>query len=155
MFTEEFRKLLAQASRRQGRFALLLLDLDQFKQVNDSLGHDAGDSLLTEAGKRFKAAVRDADFVARLGGDEFAILLAESHDVEAIEKVCLRIIEAFVVPIAFNSHAVHASPSIGAALYPDHGTTQESLFKSADVALYAAKRAGRNTWRAYDVKLDT
>ncbi len=150
LFTEEFRRMIAQARRRRERFALLLLDLDRFKLVNDTLGHDAGDALLVAAAGHFREAVRESDFVARLGGDEFAILLLDSYLPEAIEPVCRRIVDSFVEPIPFNGQPMKTSPSIGIALYPDHGESQERLFKSADLALYAAKRAGRNTWRWHD-----
>jgi diguanylate cyclase (GGDEF)-like protein len=149
MFSEQLHKQMAQAARRREGFALLLLDLDRFKQTNDTLGHDAGDVLLQEAARRFQSAVREADFVARLGGDEFAILLVGAPEIAAIELVCRRIVESFVEPVPFAGHDMRTSPSIGIALYPDHGDNQETLFKSADLALYAAKHAGRNTWRWY------
>jgi diguanylate cyclase (GGDEF)-like protein len=147
MFTEEFRRLIAQAKRRGAQLTLLLLDLDRFKWINDTFGHDAGDALLVAAASRFKAATREADFIARLGGDEFAILLVDSALPELVEPVCRRILDSFADPIPFQGQAMTTSASIGVALYPDHGDGEETLFKAADLALYAAKRAGRNTWR--------
>jgi diguanylate cyclase (GGDEF)-like protein len=144
MFTDDFRKALAIARRRDDHFALLLLDLDAFKQINDTYGHDAGDALLIEVANRLRSAVREADSVARLGGDEFAILLVGDHDYAAIEHVCERIIESFLHPVPFEGAEMTASLSIGVSIFPDHGETQDSLYKLADVALYEAKRTGRN-----------
>jgi diguanylate cyclase (GGDEF)-like protein len=149
MFNEDFRKSFARVRREGGRFALLLIDLDGFKHINDTLGHDAGDALLIETGSRLRAIARETDCVARLGGDEFAILLAEGNGVPAIESVCRRIIESSTVAIPYNGANIATTCSIGVAECPDHGETQDSLYKSADLALYDAKRAGRNTWRQY------
>jgi diguanylate cyclase (GGDEF)-like protein len=150
MFTADFQKHLVLESRRAGRFALLLIDLDHFKQINDTLGHDAGDAVLVEAANRLQNAVRHSDCLARLGGDEFAILLTDTVDMAAAEAICLRIVESFSATIPFNGIEMRTSPSIGMALYPAHGTTQDTLYKAADLALYDAKAAGRNTWRWHD-----
>jgi diguanylate cyclase (GGDEF)-like protein len=150
MFVADFQKHLVLESRRAGRFALLLIDLDHFKQINDRLGHDAGDAMLIEAAGRLQSAVRHSDCLARLGGDEFAILLTDTVDMAAAEAICLRIVESFSAPIPFNGIDMRTSPSIGMALYPAHGTTQDTLYKAADLALYDAKAAGRNTWRWHD-----
>jgi len=147
LFHEDLLKAMSQAKRRGEQFALLLLDLDRFKQINDTLGHDAGDALLIEAAARFKAAIRESDSLARIGGDEFAMLLSPSYTREGVETVCRRVIESFEDAIAFQDKTLKTSPSIGVALYPVHGDSEAALFKSADLALYAAKRAGRNTWR--------
>ncbi len=149
MFTEEFRELIMLARLQNQRFALLLIDLDRFKQINDSLGHDAGDALLIEAAIRLQAAVRKSDCVARLGGDEFAVLVAQNPAAADIENICQRIIESFVMPVAINGVQVKSSSSIGVAVFPDHGATLDSHYKSADLALYEAKRAGGNMWRWY------
>jgi diguanylate cyclase (GGDEF)-like protein len=122
MFTEDFRKLLALAHRRFEPFALLLIDLDPFKHINDTLGHDAGDALLIEAGVRLRAVVREIDSIARLGGDEFAILLAGEPE-PGIDLVCQRIAESFRSAIAFNGASMTTSPSIGIARFPEHGGT--------------------------------
>jgi diguanylate cyclase (GGDEF)-like protein len=149
MFTEEFRELIMLARLQNQRFALLLIDLDRFKQINDSLGHDAGDALLIEAAIRLQAAVRKSDCVARLGGDEFAVLVAQNPAASDIENICHRIIESFVMPVSLNGTQVKTSSSIGVAVFPDHGATLDSHYKSADLALYEAKRAGGNMWRWY------
>jgi len=147
MFNDEFRKLLALA-RREGRdFTLLLVDLDGFKVTNDTFGHDAGDAVLKEAAVRLRSVLRDSDTLARLGGDEFAIFLSGSGGPADVATVCRRIVEAFGPPVPFQAHHLKTSPSIGAATFPADGETEESLYKAADLALYEAKRAGRNTWR--------
>jgi len=149
MFTEEFRELIMLARLQNQRFALLLIDLDQFKQINDSRGHDAGDALLIEAAIRLQAAVRKSDCVARLGGDEFGVLVAQNPAATDIENICHRIIESFERPVPINGAEVKSSASIGVAVFSDHGATLDSLYKSADLALYEAKRAGGNMWRWY------
>jgi diguanylate cyclase (GGDEF)-like protein len=149
MFTEEFRELIMLARLQNQRFALLLIDLDQFKQINDSRGHDAGDALLIEAAIRLQAAVRKSDCVARLGGDEFGVLVAQNPAATDIENICHRIIESFERPVPINGAEVKSSASIGVAVFSDHGATLDSLYKSADLALYEAKRAGGNVWRWY------
>jgi diguanylate cyclase (GGDEF)-like protein len=149
MFTEEFRELIMLSRLQNQRFGLLLIDLDRFKQINDSQGHDAGDALLIEAAIRLQAAVRKSDCVARLGGDEFAVLVAQNPAAADIENICQRITEGFVLPVSINGAEVKSSASIGIAVFPDHGATLDSLYKSADLALYEAKRAGGNLWRWY------
>jgi diguanylate cyclase (GGDEF)-like protein len=155
MFTEEFRELIMLARLQNQRFALLLIDLDRFKQINDSLGHDAGDALLIEAAIRLQAAVRKSDCVARLGGDEFAVLVAENPAAADIEHICQRIIESFEMPVSISGTEVKSSASIGVAVFPDHGATLDSHYKSADLALYEAKRAGGNVWRWYRIQTNT
>jgi len=147
MFGDFCRRMIAGAQRQGAGFALLLIDLDHFKQVNDTLGHDAGDALLVETARRLRAVARQADVVARLGGDEFAILLADTSAPAAVDIVCRRVCEVFEAPISHQGHATRTSPSIGVALYPHDGATQDALYKSADLALYEAKHQGRDTWR--------
>lgn len=146
MFNEDFRKRLALARREARDFTLLLIDLDGFKHTNDTYGHDAGDALLREAAVRLGGVLRDSDSLARLGGDEFAILLGGQGPID-VAAVCQRIIDIFAPPVAFQADHLTTSASIGAATFPQDGDTEESLYKAADLALYEAKRAGRNTWR--------
>ncbi|HEX7686439.1 MAG TPA: GGDEF domain-containing protein, partial [Burkholderiaceae bacterium] len=148
MFGDWCRNFIAAAQRRRGGFALLLIDLDHFKQVNDTRGHDAGDALLVETARRLRGVARRSDVVARLGGDEFAMLLADAADRALAEATCRRILEAFAEPAELpGGAAIRVTPSIGVALFPVDGTTQDALYKSADLALYEAKAGGRNTWR--------
>ena len=134
---------ISQAERTSKKLAVLMLDLDQFKNVNDTLGHSMGDELLKAAGERLTGIVRGYDTVARLGGDEFIILLTEiGADAEAAE-ICGRIIELFRKPFILNQNIVNVTTSIGIAIYPDHGKDAESLFKNADAAMYEVKGSGR------------
>lgn len=153
MFMEEFRELLVLAGLQSGRFALLLIDLDRLKHINDTLGHDVGDALLIEAAIRLQAAVRKSDCVARLGGDEYAILLTQNPAATDIEAVCKRIVDNFALEVVVNGAGVRTSPSIGVAVYPEHGTAQDRLYKSADLALYEAKRMGGNRWCWYKARM--
>ncbi|MBV7537914.1 diguanylate cyclase [Duganella sp. sic0402] len=146
LFNDELRHLVAQAERGGASFTLLLIDLDRFKPVNDTLGHDAGDALLAAAAERLRAAVREADRPFRLGGDEFAVLLSQTTDRETLEPVCARILANLAAPLPHGEAVIEISASIGAAVYRS-GENHEQLYKRADVALYEAKAAGRNTWR--------
>jgi diguanylate cyclase (GGDEF)-like protein len=145
MFTEQFRSRLALSRRHGDQFALLLIDLDTFKQTNDNFGHDAGDAVLIESANLLRAAVRESDCVARLGGDEFAILLISPTDPAGIEMVCKRIVDSFATGVFFNNSTLKSGCSVGVAVFPGDGDTQDSLYKSADMALYEAKRMGGST----------
>jgi diguanylate cyclase (GGDEF)-like protein len=143
MFVEEFRNRLTKVGRAEP-FNLLLIDLDFFKHVNDTFGHDAGDAVLVETAARIKAQVRQSDCVARLGGDEFAILLFSVRDVAATEALCKRLLTVLAAPIHYKGLKLQVGCSIGIARFPSEGDSQESLYKSADSALYQAKQTGRN-----------
>jgi diguanylate cyclase (GGDEF)-like protein len=145
MFLEEFRKRLTHASHSEP-FTLLLIDLDFFKGVNDRFGHDAGDAVLVAIASRLKAEVRPTDCAARLGGDEFALLLFAPTDVSVIEAVCSRILASIATPINYKHMKLQVGCSIGIARYPVDGSTQEGLYKSADMALYEAKQTSRNAY---------
>lgn len=146
-FNDELRHMGARAVREHHAFTLLLIDLDYFKQINDTLGHDAGDALLVEVAKRLTHAVREADRLARLGGDEFAVLLSNTGEEATVGMVCERIIASMAEPIPFGPDQMRTSVSIGAATFPGGDGDLDALYKTADVALYAAKSAGRNGWR--------
>jgi diguanylate cyclase (GGDEF)-like protein len=150
LFNDELQSRVALAVRQGNPFALLLIDLDHFKEINDTVGHDAGDALLVEMASRLTTAVRDADRVARLGGDEFAVLLTNVSGNDGIEMVCQRIVASLALPVQFKEHTLQVSASIGVALCPGHARSANDLYKAADVALYAAKHGGRNTWRWYE-----
>ena len=155
LFNDELQSRVALAVRNGNPFALLLIDLDHFKEINDTIGHDAGDALLVDVAQRLTTAVRDADRVARLGGDEFAVLLANVSGRDGIEIVCQRIVDSLALPVPFKTHMLQVSASIGVALCPGHAGSANDLYKAADVALYAAKGSGRNTWRWYEGAGDT
>lgn len=137
---------IAHAHRNRDMMAVMYMDLDQFKEINDTLGHDAGDALLTEVGKRLAGAVRQADTVARLGGDEFMIVLSELTDSDDIRVLATKIISVVGQPYCLNGAEVVMTASIGVSIYPTHGETNEILIKRADVALYEAKHSGRNNY---------
>ena len=150
-FTEDFDRMCAQETGDE--FTLLLIDVDDFKTVNDTYGHDAGDAFLVETSNRLQSAVRSTDQVARLGGDEFSILLIGRRDEEWLNKICDRIVESFSAPVTFNDVTIQATVSVGVASYPEDGDTQEKLYKGADIALYEAKRLGRNNWQKFRPEL--
>ncbi|BAN34039.1 PAS/PAC sensor-containing diguanylate cyclase/phosphodiesterase [Sulfuricella denitrificans skB26] len=140
---------LAQA-RRYGRLlTLIFLDLDHFKQINDTLGHDVGDELLKAVAARLVECVREADTVARMGGDEFVILLPETAKAGDAEIVARKVIEAVNLPLMIGSHELHITTSVGIALYPRDGEETQTLMKNADTAMYRAKESGRNGYQLY------
>ena len=144
LFRDRLELEIRKTQRTGLHVGLLFLDLDRFKEVNDSLGHDAGDRLLIEAAKRICACVRDSDTVARLGGDEFTVILSEIEDVKAIERVAQNVIDSIAEVIEVDDAKVHISVSIGITIFPDDATGVDDLLKNADLAMYAAKNAGRN-----------
>ena len=136
-------RALVSAKRSNESLAVLVMDLDGFKLVNDTLGHDRGDSLLRQVAERLTTVLREGDTVARLGGDEFGILPGEASDLSAAAAVALKIQQACAQEFVINDETVHVSPSIGIALFPEHGTTTANLLHRADLAMYAAKRSGQ------------
>jgi diguanylate cyclase (GGDEF)-like protein/PAS domain S-box-containing protein len=149
--TQQIEEAAARQRRRGDSFTVLLLDLDRFKHVNDTLGHSAGDTLLRQAAARLKALLRETDVLARLGGDEFAIIQSgETSQREAASVLADRIIEIFAKPFDIDGNEVNIGTSIGIALAPEHGTNPDSLLKMADMALYGAKSGGRNGYRFFD-----
>lgn len=139
---------LALAQRGARPLALLVLDLDHFKTVNDTLGHPAGDELLRHAARRLRSALREADLLARLGGDEFAVLLPLA-DGEAAANVADKLLAALAPPVPVGAHMLHVGASIGLSVYPADGRGAEELLRHADLAMYRAKQEGRNTWRRF------
>jgi diguanylate cyclase (GGDEF)-like protein len=138
---------LVHARRNKSAMAVGYLDLDGFKQVNDTLGHDAGDALLRSVAARLAATVRGEDTVARLGGDEFAIALWSVGGADDASAVMLKVVAAVARPYDIGGHAVRLTACAGVALYPAHGADADTLLKSADLALYEAKRSGRGSCR--------
>jgi diguanylate cyclase (GGDEF)-like protein len=147
MFNDQLRRMIAGSARGQGYFALLLIDLDGFKRVNDSFGHDAGDGVLVAVATRLRALIRETDLAARLGGDEFGVILAQTGDRAMVDTVCARIVKKLREPVVHAGHIIAVGASIGIAGVCDDIGTPEELYKAADAALYEAKRDGRNTWR--------
>ncbi|RZA34464.1 MAG: EAL domain-containing protein, partial [Lysobacteraceae bacterium] len=138
----------------QGRLALMFLDLDRFKTINDSLGHATGDQLLREVARRLCTAVRDSDTVARLGGDEFVVLLPDVGGAQDCALVGDKIIEALATPFPLEGHSLHITPSIGICLCPDDGGDVETLMRHADAAMYHAKALGRNNYQFFDQRMN-
>ena len=137
---------IAHARRNHSHMAVVYLDLDGFKEVNDTLGHAAGDELLKTVATRLLGAVREEDTVARLGGDEFMIALWQVAGIADAAKVAAKLIDAVAQPYQIDGSAVRVTTSAGASVYPLHGDDVDGLMKSADVALYRAKQAGKNTY---------
>jgi len=138
---------ITHARRNKRTMAVMYLDLDGFKQINDTLGHDAGDTLLSMVSARLVAAVRQEDTVARLGGDEFVIALWELNHAEGVVKLVSKVIQAVSHPYIIQDRSVSMTVSVGVGIYPTHGEDVETLLKSADLALHEAKRTGKNDYR--------
>jgi len=150
---EQLEHFAGDRRERSGSGAFILLDLDYFKEINDSLGHIAGDELLNEIAHRLRESVRDGDLVARLGGDEFAILLRDMRREEDIETVAETLLARIREPFMLHGRALNPSMSIGIALRPAGGASVEELYRNADSALYHAKATGRNTWSLFNADL--
>ena len=155
LFTDRMGQSIIAAHRHGTMAALLFLDLDQFKRINDTLGHDAGDQLLLIIAKRLKSCVRAQDTVARLGGDEFTILLNDLHDAQAIRNVAKHILKCLKDPIMLGKHEVIISTSIGITIAPDDSQEVDVLMKNADLALYRAKDRGRDGYYFFTEELNT
>ncbi len=155
LLSERLSRAIVRARRENNRIAVLFLDLDRFKDVNDSLGHAAGDRILRSAAVRLQQTVGQHHTVARLGGDEFTIVLENLEIPEDADKVAREIIMSFEAPLIIDERQeVSISPSIGISLYPDHGQVPTELLKQADTAMYQAKAAGRRTFMRYDDAMD-
>ena len=149
-FAEKLDEISKRHNRHGAGFAVLMLDLDRFKAVNDTLGHAAGDLLLKQVAERLKGSLRETDVLARLGGDEFAIIQeGEVEQRQAAITVARRIIEKICKPFDLDGKPASIGTSIGIAFAPEHGDDPEELLKRADMALYAAKGAGRNDYRIF------
>ena len=142
-------QLLPEARRHGWKLAIMFMDLDRFKIINDTLGHQVGDELLREVACRLSQVVRETDFVARLGGDEFVIILPGLQTPADAAMVASKIIGALSTPIQVDGHELHTSPSIGISVFPDDGPDGDSILKNADTAMYHAKSAGRNNYQFY------
>jgi len=154
MFNRQLSHALIQARRYFKGLAVLFIDLDRFKNINDTLGHDAGDRLLQEMARRLKSALRSGDLVARLGGDEFVILLEEITELGQVSQVARQILTALVKEYPLEGQLIHITASIGISLYPDDGRDEFSLMKHADVAMYRAKEGGKNNFQFYSAQMD-
>jgi diguanylate cyclase (GGDEF)-like protein/PAS domain S-box-containing protein len=143
-----------EARRRNGKLAVLFIDLDRFKVINDTLGHQIGDRLLIEVAKRLTTAVRESDTVARLGGDEFVIVLPDVNTPNDAAGVAAKIIEALAKPVIVGEQQLHTSPSIGISIYPIDGADADTIMRNADTAMYHAKALGRNNFQFYSAEMN-
>ncbi len=151
-FETDLKKALANAKRHGYMIAVLYIDLDKFKPVNDTYGHKVGDEVLMEVANRLKKGIREGDFLARLGGDEFAVLLNMIRDSRSAGVVAKKVIESLSRTISVQEYEINIGASIGITYYPDHGDDFEGLLHKADMAMYEAKREGYNNYRYYEDK---
>ena len=153
-FTEQLGQELARSQRHKSPFAVMMLDLDQFKQINDNYGHPAGDAFLGVVGRRLETAMRDMDTVARLGGDEFAIIIPEVVDVQILEEIAQRIIKTLAQKVSYENYELPSATSLGVVRVVDI-TDPEEIVRCADIALYKAKESGRGTYRFFEPEMQT
>jgi diguanylate cyclase (GGDEF)-like protein len=149
MFNELLRHSIETAKRHQRRFAVLFIDLDRFKVINDSLGHQAGDALLVEVADRLRRSLRASDVVARLGGDEFVVIIGEAEQLGDVERVARNLLSVLSQPLQLSGHEWQTTASIGIAMYPADGVDVQTLTKNADMAMYLAKEEGKNGFRFF------
>jgi diguanylate cyclase (GGDEF)-like protein/PAS domain S-box-containing protein len=149
LFSDRLTMALTQGRRSKKNLAVMLLDLDYFKDVNDTLGHSMGDQLLRAVGNRLSGLLRKGDTIARIGGDEFLLLLPELLQIEYTTTLAQKILHAFREPFVFNDHQLHITTSIGIAIFPDDGDNSDTLMKNADIAMYRAKNKGRDGFQRY------
>lgn len=149
LLTDRVAQSIALAQRHGTKVALMYLDVDKFKDINDSLGHSVGDRLLQSVAERLQACVRHSDTVSRHGGDEFVVLLAEVEAVQDADLIAEKLIKAIAEPHLIDGHRLHVTLSIGMSLYPDDGKDFEEILTHADTAMYHAKRSGRNNYQRF------
>ncbi|MBP6647214.1 MAG: diguanylate cyclase [Burkholderiaceae bacterium] len=150
MFQDRMLQEMKKVQRSGKKLALLFLDLDHFKEVNDTFGHEKGDVLLVDVAKRIVGCVRDTDTVARMGGDEFTVILTEVDEPGSVERVANSIVQVLGLPFEIGSAQSHVSASVGIAMYPTDATDSHELLRMADLAMYEAKDSGRNTYRYFN-----
>jgi len=154
-FNELLREAIDTAQRHDHRFAVLFIDLDRFKVINDSLGHEAGDLLLLEVANRLRGALRASDVVARLGGDEFVVILDQCGEIDDVQRIASGLLTALARPMELAGHECHTTASIGIAMYPANGSDAQTLTKNADMAMYLAKEDGKNGYRFFSKEVKT
>lgn len=145
---------LSLAQREQRQLAVMFLDMDRFKLINDTLGHDVGDGLLKQVAQRLTAALRESDIVSRLGGDEFVMVLQDLHGRPGAARIAHKVLMSLGKPYTVDGHVLHSTPSLGLAIYPDDGRDADTLMKNADTAMYRAKELGRNNVQFYTTALN-
>lgn len=153
MLKSHLKKALSRAKRKEHEVAIMFIDLDGFKSVNDTLGHEAGDSLLQQVAERLTASVREEDLISRLGGDEFIVVFEETNK-EEISGIAERVMEDISSPFLIDDNTVTVTPSIGIAIYPENGFDIEALVRNADKAMYAVKAKGKGNYQFYSPDLE-
>lgn len=154
LFNDRLGQALINAQRANGKAGVMFLDLDRFKNINDTLGHGVGDLLLQEVAARLTGCIRQGDTVSRLGGDEFVVLLPELNDENDSRHIAQKLLKAIAIPIVLHGHELHISASIGISHYPVDGTNTETLMRHADIAMYRAKEEGRNNYQFYHASMN-
>jgi diguanylate cyclase (GGDEF)-like protein/PAS domain S-box-containing protein len=154
MFNDRLQQAIAQAARFERSLALLFIDLDGFKLVNDTLGHNAGDALLAELAARLRGTLREGDVIGRLGGDEFVVLIEEFAEVGQVAEVAKKMLETVSRPFVLQSREFEVTASLGISIYPDDGKDAQMLLKNADMAMYLVKQQGKNNFRFYSSQIN-
>jgi diguanylate cyclase (GGDEF)-like protein len=154
LFSNLLGQSIKRAHRNNSQLVVLFIDLDHFKHINDTLGHEAGDQLLQEVANRLKASLRNSDTVARMGGDEFVVLLPEQDEEKYVATVARKILSAVAQPFILMGNEFHVTASIGISIYPQDGLDEQTLTKNADIAMYQAKEEGKNNFQFYSAKLN-
>jgi diguanylate cyclase (GGDEF)-like protein/PAS domain S-box-containing protein len=150
LFNDRLDLTIASSRRNNKKFALIILDIDKFKKINDNYGHDIGDQLILYVGKKIESLLRKSDTIARFGGDEFLLLLPEIKDEQDAEKIAEKIFNTFQEKFMIGKKKLSVTVSMGIAIYPEHGDNTSTLLKNADLALYEVKDMGRNNYKLYD-----
>ncbi|MEA3486953.1 MAG: diguanylate cyclase, partial [Thermodesulfobacteriota bacterium] len=155
LFDDRLSLELSHAQRSGKKLAVMMLDLDHFKNINDSWGHSVGDQVLKSVGKRLAESLRRSDTIARMGGDEFLVLLPEIEEAEDARIIALKMLDAFKEPFIVGARELYTTTSIGIAIYPDDGTNPDILMKNADIAMYSVKKQGRNGCMRYNSSMSS
>lgn len=155
LFSEMLNHTILSARRYHKKFAVLFIDLDRFKIINDTLGHDSGDKLLLEMSQRLSHLLRESDLVARLGGDEFVVLLQEVENQQTVAQIASKILSSLIRPVILFGQECRVTASVGIAMYPAHGQDEQTLMKNADLAMYRAKEDGRNNYQFFSNAIQT
>ncbi|MCF8039757.1 MAG: EAL domain-containing protein, partial [Desulfohalobiaceae bacterium] len=150
LFNDRLHMALLQAKRHKNKLALMFLDLDRFKKINDNFGHQAGDEILQSVAKKLKRCVRETDTLARIGGDEFLLMMQDLPSAEDADRVCQKILDRLNQPMRYRGKEIRITASIGIALYPDHGKTKDELIRHADIAMYRVKEKSCNGYCLYN-----
>ena len=155
LFQDRLNQALAQAERKKSQVAVLYMDLDHFKNINDMLGHSSGDTLLRQAASRLQTCIRKTDTLARLGGDEFTVVLSELHDPQDAMRVANKLVETMRAPFHVDQHELFVTLSLGISIYPDDGLDSDTLMANADAAMYRAKETGRDSFQWFAAEMNT